>query len=365
VNPNDDLKEFLTTRRAKLTPDQAGLPVYGDNRRVAGLRREEVAVLAGISVEYYTRLERGNVGSVSESVLEGVAHALQLDEAERDHLHRLVHAAATKRPARRNPTRKRVRPTIQRMLDLMPTPAYLRNGRFDVLAANDLGRALYSPLYEQSEQPNSARFLFLDPASSEFFVDFDKVQGDCVAFLRTEAGRDPYDKDLQDLIGELSTRSERFRRLWAGPRPAGQLDPPGAHHHREGSNVKLLPTRPTAKGPAGLFTGDVHFDVIARGEDTSRIRVNTVRFAPCARTAWHSHSLGQTLHVTEGIGVVATRDEVLIMRPGDTVHTPPGEEHWHGALPDHFMSHLAIWEDDDATWGDHVTDQEFDRATRA
>jgi quercetin dioxygenase-like cupin family protein len=129
--------------------------------------------------------------------------------------------------------------------------------------------------------------------------------------------------------------------------------------------VKLLPTRPTAKGPAGLFTGDVHFDVIARGEDTSRIRVNTVRFAPCARTAWHSHSLGQTLHVTEGIGVVATRDEVLIMRPGDTVHTPPGEEHWHGALPDHFMSHLAIWEDDDATWGDHVTDQEFDRATRA
>jgi len=215
VNPNEDLKEFLTTRRAKLTPDQAGLPVYGDNRRVAGLRREEVAVLAGISVEYYTRLERGNVGSVSESVLEGVAHALQLDEAERDHLHRLVHAAATKRPARRNPTRKRVRPTIQRMLDLMPTPAYLRNGRFDVLAANDLGRALYSPLYEQSDQPNSARFLFLDPASSEFFVDFDKVQGDCVAFLRTEAGRDPYDKDLQDLIGELSTRSERFRRLWA------------------------------------------------------------------------------------------------------------------------------------------------------
>ena len=215
MNPNDDIKQFLTTRRAKVSPEQAGLPVYGENRRVAGLRREEVAVLAGISVEYYTRLERGNVGSVSEGVLEGVAHALQLDEAERDHLHRLVQAAATKRPARRNPTRKRVRPTIQRMLDLMPTPAYLRNGRFDVLAANDLGRALYSPLYEQSAQPNSARFLFLDPASSEFFVDFDKVQGDCVAFLRTEAGRDPYDKDLQDLIGELSTRSERFRQLWA------------------------------------------------------------------------------------------------------------------------------------------------------
>jgi transcriptional regulator with XRE-family HTH domain len=215
VNPNEHIKEFLVTRRAKVTPQQAGLPVYGENRRVAGLRREEVAVLAGISVEYYTRLERGNVGSVSDSVLEGVAHALQLDEAERDHLHRLVHAAATKRPARRNPTKKRVRPTIQRMLDLMPTPAYLRNGRFDILAANDLGRALYSPLYEQTDQPNSARFTFLDPAASDFFLDFAKVESDCVAFLRTEAGRDPYDKDLQDLIGELSTRSDRFRQLWA------------------------------------------------------------------------------------------------------------------------------------------------------
>ena len=215
VNPNEHLKEFLTTRRAKVTPQQAGLPVYGENRRVAGLRREEVAVLAGISVEYYTRLERGNVGSVSESVLEGVAHALQLDDAERDHLHRLVHAAATKRPTRRSPAKKRVRPTIQRMLDLMPTPAYLRNGRFDILAANDLGRALYSPLFERTDQPNSARFTFLAPAASEFFLEFAKVESDCVAFLRAEAGRAPYDKDLQDLIGELSTRSDRFRQLWA------------------------------------------------------------------------------------------------------------------------------------------------------
>jgi len=216
VNVNEDIKEFLTTRRAKVTPQQAGLSVYGENRRVTGPRREEVAVLAGISVEYYTRLERGNVGTVSEGVLEGVAHALQLDEAERDHLDRLVHAAGTKRPARRSPTNRRVRPTIQRMLDLMPTPAYLRNGRFDILAANELGRALYSPLFERSDQPNSARFLFLDSsAASQFFLDFTKVQSDCVAFLRSEAGRDPYDKDLQDLIGELSTRSDHFRQLWA------------------------------------------------------------------------------------------------------------------------------------------------------
>ena len=215
MNPKDDIREFLATRRARITPEQSGLPVYGANRRVTGLRREEVALLAGISVEYYTRLERGQVGGVSESVLDGVAHALQLDEAERDHLYRLVRTATTRRPARRAPARKRVRPTIQRMLDLMPMPAYLRNGRFDILAANDLGRALYSPLYEESPPPNSARFVFLSPQAPEFFLDYDKVQDDAVAFLRAEAGRDAYDKELQDLIGELSTRSERFRQRWA------------------------------------------------------------------------------------------------------------------------------------------------------
>jgi transcriptional regulator with XRE-family HTH domain len=218
---NDDIREFLTTRRAKITPEQAGLPVYGGNRRVSGLRREEVAILAGISVEYYTKLERGTVGSVSEGVLDGLVHALQLDEAERDHLFRLVRTATTpasRRTPRRTPGKKRVRPAVQRILDQMPMPAYLRNGRFDILAANELGRALYSPLYEQAdagEHPNSARFLFLDPAAPEFFVDYDQVLSDCVAFLRAEAGRDPFDKDLSGLIGELSTRSEDFRHRWA------------------------------------------------------------------------------------------------------------------------------------------------------
>ncbi|MGZ6753099.1 MAG: helix-turn-helix transcriptional regulator [Nocardioides sp.] len=215
MSTKDDIRDFLASRRARISPEQSGLPVYGANRRVPGLRREEVALLAGISVEYYTRLERGSVGAVSEGVLDGLVHALQLDEAERDHLHRLVRAAATRRPSRRTPTRRRVRPTVQRMLDLMPMPAYLRNGRFDILATNDLGRALYSPLYDESDTPNSARFVFLSPAAADFFVDYDKVQDDSVAFLRAEAGRDPYDKELQDLIGELSTRSERFRQRWA------------------------------------------------------------------------------------------------------------------------------------------------------
>ena len=221
MHAKNDLREFLTTRRAKLTPDRAGLPVYGANRRVTGLRREEVAILAGISVEYYTRLERGNVGAVSDAVLDGIAHALQLDEAERDHLYRLVQALGTpraKQVQRRAPARTRVRPAIQRILDLMPMPAYLRNGRFDVLAANDLGRALYSPLYEHSGPgriPNSARFVFLARDAGDFFTDYDQVANDCVAFLRAEAGRNPYDKDLTELIGELSTRSEDFRRRWA------------------------------------------------------------------------------------------------------------------------------------------------------
>jgi transcriptional regulator with XRE-family HTH domain len=226
MNTAQDIREFLTTRRAKISPADAGLPVYGSNRRVKGLRREEVAMLAGISVEYYTRLERGRVGSVSEGVLDGLVHALQLDEAERDHLYRLVHTASTPaargaRGAHRAPARRRVRPTIQRIIDQMPMPAYLRNGRFDVLAANDLGRALYSPLYEYAaactpgEPPNSARFIFLAPDASDFFIDHQKAANDCVAFLRAEAGRDPYDKALSALVGELSTRSEDFRSRWA------------------------------------------------------------------------------------------------------------------------------------------------------
>jgi len=129
--------------------------------------------------------------------------------------------------------------------------------------------------------------------------------------------------------------------------------------------VERLTNQPTTAGPAEKFTGNVYLEVIARGEGDSRLRVNNVRFSPSARTAWHSHSLGQTLHVTEGFGIVATREQVIIMRPGDTVHTPSGEEHWHGALPDHFMTHLAMWEDDNAAWGEHVTDEEYTAATRS
>ena len=226
------IREFLSTRRARITPEQAGLPVYGgDRRRVPGLRRSEVASLAGISPEYMTKLERGNATGVSESVVDGLAHALQLDEAERAHLEDLLRTAGTTRPSRRRPARQRVRPTVQRILDSMTgAPAFALNGRLDVLAANALGGALYSPVFADPSRPaNTARFVFLDLHATEFFRDYDKAANDTVALLRAEAGRDPYDRDLSDLIGQLSTRSEDFRRRWA------------AHNVRiHTSGVKLL-----------------------------------------------------------------------------------------------------------------------------
>jgi transcriptional regulator with XRE-family HTH domain len=212
------IREFLTTRRARITPGQAGLPVYGGGRRrVKGLRREEAALLAGISIEYYTRLERGTATGVSESVIDGITHALQLDEAERAHLVDLLRTAGSARPLRRRPARPQVRPTVQRVLDSMTgTPAFVLNGRLDILSANALGLALYAPIFaDPVRPPNNARFIFLDPHAVEFFRDWDKAANDTVALLRAEAGRDPYDRQLSDLIGELSTRSQEFRVRWA------------------------------------------------------------------------------------------------------------------------------------------------------
>ena len=220
VENRNEVREFLASRRARVTPEQAGLPIYGANRRVTGLRREEVAMLAGVSVDYYTRLERGNLGGASESVLEALAGALRLDEAERAHLFDLAKAAnsgATSANARCRTTSHRVRPSVQRILDAITgAPAWLRNGRMDFLAANRLGAALYAPLLASPARPtNNARFLFLDPGSKDFYVDWDRSANDTVGILRSEAGRNPYDRALSDLIGELSTRSEEFRTRWA------------------------------------------------------------------------------------------------------------------------------------------------------
>jgi len=219
MDTRSEIRDFLTSRRARITPEQAGLPAYGANRRVAGLRREEVALLAGVSVDYYTRLERGNARGASDTVLDALARALQLDEAERAHLFDLARAANATIAARapRRPAGQPVRPAVQRILDSMAiTPAYLRNGRMDILAANQLGRALYAPVFDSSAQPpNHARFIFLDPGATEFFAEWDRAAADTVALLRAEAGRNPHDRALSNLIGELSTRSEAFRQMWA------------------------------------------------------------------------------------------------------------------------------------------------------
>lgn len=174
-------------------------------------------MLAGISAEYYVRLERGDATGISEGVVDGIVHALQLDDAERSHLADLLRAASTNRVPHRRARVHRVRPSIQRLMDSMVgVPAFVLNGRRDLLAANELGRALYAPIYDElTDPPNTARFTFLNPRAAEFFPDWNTVANDTVAGLRTEVGRDPYDRGLSDLIGELSTRSEDFRGRWA------------------------------------------------------------------------------------------------------------------------------------------------------
>jgi transcriptional regulator with XRE-family HTH domain len=216
IDPRIEIRDFLSSRRARISPEQAGLPAYGGHRRVKGLRREEVAMLAGVSVDYYVRMERGSLAGASESVLDALADALQLDEAERTHLFALARASGAG-SRRKRPAATTVRPAIQQMLDAMTgAPAWVRNGRHDILAMNQLARALYAPVLADPRRPaNTTRFVYLDPQAESFFVDYDRVAKDAAAMLRLEAGRNPQDKALIELVGELSTRSELFRRRWA------------------------------------------------------------------------------------------------------------------------------------------------------
>lgn len=216
MDNRSEVREFLTSRRANITPQQAGLPATG-NRRVKGLRREEVAMLAGVSAEYYARMERGTLSGTSEAVLDALARALQFDDAERAHLMDLARTAGTtRRPARRR-TSQPIRPGLRHLLDAMTdAPAFIRNGRLDILATNRLGKALYWPVFQDLARPvNLARYQFLNPGAAEYMTELDAQRASTAALLRTEAGRDPYNRALSDLIGELSTRSEAFRALWA------------------------------------------------------------------------------------------------------------------------------------------------------
>jgi transcriptional regulator with XRE-family HTH domain len=227
-----EVREFLMSRRARLTPEDAGLAA-GSNRRVAGLRRSEVAVLADVSVEYYAKLERGSIAGASSSVLESISRALRLDDTERAHLFDLARAAdgiPTSGRSRKRPTAQSgARLSLQWALEAITEGvAFVRDPYQNLLATNALGRAFYSPVIgDGGRTPNLARFQFLDPASRDFYPDWNLFAEMCVGIMRAEAGRDPHDRTMQDLVGELSTRSETFRTLW------------GAHNVRtHGSGTK-------------------------------------------------------------------------------------------------------------------------------
>lgn len=212
----DDVRDFLVGRRARVTPEQAGLPSYG-RRRVPGLRREEVALLAGVSVDYYNRLERGNLSGVSDQVLDGVARALQLDEAERAHLLDMARSADPAARTRRTATTAHVPSTVQRVLDGMTeVPAVVCNARLDVVSASRLGYALFAPVFDPgSRPPNLVRFAFLDPRAHELYPNWGNAADVVVALLRAEITRDPDNREVSDLVDELSSRSGEFRTRWS------------------------------------------------------------------------------------------------------------------------------------------------------
>jgi transcriptional regulator with XRE-family HTH domain len=207
-----ELSEFLRSRRARLSPDDVGLPQYGRTRRVPGLRREELAQLAGVSVAYYTRLEQGNGRNVSTEVLDSIARALRLNDAERAHLHNLAHS----KPGKKRAVRSQVRPALKNLLDGVGVPAYIGGRRSDIHAWNPMAAALFGDWGElEPRERNWARLIFLRPSYQDLFVDWQSKAADVVAFLRMDAGCYPDDPELAALVGELSVKSEMFRQLWA------------------------------------------------------------------------------------------------------------------------------------------------------
>jgi transcriptional regulator with XRE-family HTH domain len=240
MNQRDGAGDFLRSRRDRITPEQAGI-LPGGRRRVPGLRREEVAMLAGMSVEYYARMERGDLRGVSEEVLDSLARTLRLDEAETDHLHALAEAAGPQPARRRKKPEQAFRPSLQRFIDSVAMPVWVRDRRMDFVAANAVGRALYSPLLEDpASLGNTARFTFFSPASRVFLPDWEQGASDIVASLRTYAGQNPRDKRLTDLIGELVTRSDDFRVRWAAHNVRHHRTGTKRLHHPEVGDLELV-----------------------------------------------------------------------------------------------------------------------------
>ena len=216
MDSQSEISSFLTSRRARLNPEQAGVPLYNGTRRVPGLRREEVAHLAGVSADYYARLERGKISGASREVLEAIARALQLDDDERDHLLNLVQITQHRAPRKKTSNRTHVRPGIQQVLDSVEAPALVQNARLDRLAFNRIGRALHSlPLDGSRDHYNYAQWLFLDSRAKRFHRDYADAAHNVVALLHRATAQDPYDRELIEIIGTLSTQSKKFREMWA------------------------------------------------------------------------------------------------------------------------------------------------------
>lgn len=213
-----DIREFLMTRRANITPEQVGL-APGVRRRVPGLRREEAAQLAGVSTEYYTQIERGNVAGVSDEVLQAISRALRLSDDETVHFFDLVRAGAGTRTSTRNKRAavKKLPEGVQALMDGMAgSPAIVLDGNLDILAANPLGRLLYSPLYDRAlGRPNFARFIFFDSAAAQVFPEWERSADEAVGLLQAEAARDPHSAAITQIVGELATQSVEFRTRWA------------------------------------------------------------------------------------------------------------------------------------------------------
>lgn len=255
MDRSSEIRDFLTSRRARITPEQAGVPTFAGVRRVPGLRREEVAHAAGISVDYYNRLERGRTTNASPEILDAIARTLRLDQTEHDHLFDLF-TTSRRVPAR--PTKRSrqlvVRPTLQRLIDGLDMPAFVESPRLDILAANHLGRALYTWPGEQLALPfNVARFLFLDPRAGDFYLDRDLMARNQVALLRTETGRDPAHPELIQLVGELSTHSEKFRTLWAAHDVRQYREGVKRFHHAVVGDLEFVGESLDVSNTPGLF----------------------------------------------------------------------------------------------------------------
>jgi transcriptional regulator with XRE-family HTH domain len=215
LDSRTELSEFLRTRRARRKPEDVGLPNTGRHRRVPGLRREELAQLAGVSVAYYTRLEQGNGRNVSAEVLDAIARALRLTDAEHAHL---THLAKPKRHKKKHTARpQQVRVALRQLLDTLDgVPAYVTGRRSDILAWNRMAAAVFGDWSQMpAQERNWARMVFLDPEYRELYMDWEQKASDIVSFLRMDAGCHPDDPRLSALVGELSVKSEEFRQLWA------------------------------------------------------------------------------------------------------------------------------------------------------